>query len=182
MDWINTGDINPQQGTTFYRDPAFDAQGDFSAEVIEVINETAVGGDEKRLLLRQGMFFLSRENFASALATVGARLDGNEITRGDIEDGDRFEIRSEEGLRELFVAGHAYGGLQGPDLESLVQIGKDEPYDQDRKFPGERSFFRAGTSIWQILSAEMDAFPLPEGMPRARPYKVDEPEDDGLSM
>jgi hypothetical protein len=179
MNWINTGDIDPQQGTAFYRAAHIDETGDFNAEAIEVISERNVGGDEKRFLLRMGDFFLSGKNFNSALQTVGARLDGAQIVRGDGQGDDRFAVTSDEGLRELFIAGHAYGGLQGPEWEILAQIGKDDEYDQDRKFPGERHIYRAGTSIWAVIAHELPGFDLPEGIAAARPYRYDEPEEVG---
>lgn len=179
MDWINTGDINPQQGTAFYRAAQIDESGDFNAEAIEVISERDVGGDEKRFLLRMGDFFLARKNFESALQTVGARLEGTQIVRDGAGEGERFAMTSEEGLRELFIAGHAYSGLQDPEWDLLIQIGKDEDYDQDRKFPGERHMYRHGTSVWAVIANELPGFELPEGVTAARPYRYDEPEEDG---
>ncbi|MBW3243682.1 hypothetical protein KUV57_13500 [Epibacterium sp. DP7N7-1] len=177
MDWINTGDINPLQGTAFYRKAQIDENGDFNAEAIEVISEQNVGGDEKRFLLRMGDFFLAKENFASALDTVGARLDGMQIIRDTADGNERILMTSEEGMRELFIAGYAYSGLQSPEWDLLIQIGKDEEYDQDRKFTGERHMYRAGTSVWAVIANELPGFELPEGVTSARPYRYDEPEE-----
>lgn len=167
--WVNTGDINPRSGTAFMREPEIDTRG-FRAECIETVSESNVGGDEKRILIRQGDVFLSRQNFESALDTVGARLEGSEIVRPDNYGNDaRFEIASEEGLRELFSAAHAYGGIEEDNLSALIQIGEDDPMDQDRRFPGDITVYPEGSSIWSIIENEASGFDYPHGKPPVSP-------------
>lgn len=177
MDWKNVGDANPRNGGKFFREAAIDRNGDFSAECIETINETVVGGDEKRVLIRQGVVFLSRDNFQDALETVGARLEGDEIVRpGHNADEERFLILSDEGLTELLQAAHAYAGIDDLHLETLVQIGEDDIYDQDRKFPGDITVYPHESSIWSIIEREANGFDYPHGKPPAEPLPVaDEP-------
>ena len=184
MSWMNVGDVNPQQGTLIYQDPEI-SNGDFTAEAIETVNERNVGGDESRFLIRRGTVYLAEENFASALETVGARIEGDEIVRPDHHGGEeRFPIRSEEGMRELLIAAHAYGGIDDVDIESFVQIGPDTPYDQPRKFTGDLFVYRAGSSPWSVIAQEAevgDEFEPAEGVPKARLVRVVEAEEDAPS-
>lgn len=184
MSWMNVGDVNPQQGTLIYQDPEI-SNGDFTAEAIETVNEQNVGGDESRFLIRRGTVYLAAENFASALETVGARIEGDEIVRPDHHGGEeRFQIRSEEGMRELLIAAHAYGGIDDVDVESFVQIGPDTPYDQPRKFTGDLFVYRAGSSPWSVIAQEAevgDEFGPAEGVPKARLVRVVEAEEDAPS-
>lgn len=177
MDWKNVGDANPRNGGKFFRDAAIDRNGDFSAECIETINESVIDGDEKRVLIRQGIVFLSRTNFQDALETVGARLEGDEIIRpGHHADEERFSVTSEEGRTELFHAAHAYAGIDDVHLESLVQIGEDDIYDRDRKFTGDITIYPYEASIWPIIEREANGFDYPHGKPPAEPLPAaDEP-------
>jgi hypothetical protein len=185
MSWTNVGDVNPQQGALIYQDPEI-SNGDFTAEAIETVNEQAVGGDESRFLIRRGTVYLAEENFASALATVGARLEDEEIVRPDHNGGEeRFPIGSEEGMRELLIAAHAFGGIDNVDIESLVQIDPYTPYDQPRKFTGDLCVYRAGSSPWSIIAQEAevrDDFGPAEGVPKARLVRVVEAEEDPSLM
>jgi len=159
MRWTNVGDINPTSGALLFQEAAIDASGDFSAEAAESICETSVGGDESRHLLRQGTVFLAARNFASALETVGARLDAaaGKIIRADHHGGEvTVDLTSEDGLRELFQAAHAYGGIDNVNIEVYVQIGRDEAYDAPRKFGDDPIQYRRGTSLWTIMEQELE--------------------------
>ena len=177
MTWKNVGDINPREGGKFVRNPEIGASGNFTAECIETINETTVGGDEKRILIRQGIVFLVEKNFQDALDTVGARLVGDEIVRpGHYGEEERFPISSEEGLIEMFHAAHAYGGIDDLDLQVVVQIGEDEVYDQEKRFGDEVTVYPYESSIWAIIERETNGFDMPHGKPPAEPLPAaDEP-------
>ncbi|WP_027234121.1 hypothetical protein [Leisingera caerulea] len=181
MQWVHTGDIKPENGAAYVRNPEIDEGGDFSAEIIECIPETNVGGDEKRHLLRQGTVFLPRKSFKDALATVGARIDGDYIVRpGHHGPDERFAADSAEGLLELFHAAHAYGSVEA-EIEAVVQIGADQDYDQDRKFTGERCIFYHGSALESIIEQVMDGFDYPHGKPKARLLEVEEALEEGMS-
>ena len=181
MRWTNVGDINPTSGALLFQDAEIEASGDFSAEAIESICETAVGGDEGRFLLRRGTVYLAARNFASALETVGAKLEDGQIIRPDHHGGEtRFDMTSPEGLRELFQAAHAYGGIDVVDIEVFVQIGRDEPYDAPHKFGTDPVIFRKGTSLWAIMERELE---IGRGALREHAErKVQAPEHEGLSL
>lgn len=173
MDWTNVGDINPRSGALLFQDPEIDASGDFRAEAIESICETDVGGDECRFLLRRGTVFLAAKNFASALDTVGAKIEAGVISRpGHHADTEVFDIASPDGLRELFQAAHAYGGIGDVDIESFVQIGKDSPYDQPHKLGTDPLVYPEGTSLWAIMAdrLELGEFGPAQGKEPAVPY------------
>lgn len=174
MAWINIGDMSPKSGALVVRDAELD-DGDFRVEAVETTSETSVGGDESVILLRQGEIFLQARDFASALEAVGATLKDGVISRPD-HHGDlaHFGIDSDEGLRELTHAAHAYSGIAEADITSLVRIGFPTPYDQDPRFDGEMTFYPEGTSLWSIMRLELDGFDYvapDEGEPtKADPY------------
>lgn len=162
MPWQNVGDINPS-GALLFQDANIDASGDFCADAVQSICETAIGGDEKRFILRRGDVFLSAKNFSSALDTVGARLEGSQIIRpGHHGDDESFDISSTEGLRELFHAAHAFKGIEGPEYESFVQIGPDTEYDQPKKFGEDPIIYVEGTNLWAIIADRMEIPDLEE--------------------
>lgn len=157
MHWTNVGDINPTSGALLFKDAKIEASGDFTAEAIESICESAVGGDEGRFLLRSGTVYLAARNFASALDTVGAKLEQGQIIRPDHHGGEmRFDLTSPDGLREMFQAAHAFGGIDVVDIEVFVQIGRDQPYDAPHKFGTDPVIFRSGTSLWTIMERELE--------------------------
>ncbi len=175
MGWKNIGDISAKSGTLLVRDAELD-DGGFRVDAIETICETTVGGDDSTFLIRQGEVFLKARDFASALDTVGAKLDGDMISRPDHHGGiETFAVDSDEGLLELCHAAHAYGGIDDAGT-SLARIGFPTPYDQDPKFDGEITFYPEGTSLWAIMRLEMDGFDyFPEDEPAdttAVPYET----------
>jgi len=176
MAWKNIGDMSPKAGALVVRDAALD-DGDFRAEAVETISESNVGGDESVILLRQGEIFLQARDFASALETVGATIKDGVISRPD-HHGDltHFAVDSDEGLRELTHAAHAYSGLADPEITSLVRIGFPTPYDQDPKFDGEMTFYPEDTNLWAIMRLELDGFdyvaPDEDTPGKAEPYET----------
>lgn len=164
MDWKNYGDMDPRQGAFLVRNPSLDRNGDFTAECIETVCENNVGGDESRFMIRQGNIFLSAKNFASALDVIGSKLeDGVIVTPGHYGE-DLFEkVNSEQGLAFLAGAAHAYAGIDDVEISALVQIGKDEVYDMDRKFEGDLNIYSKNSSLWAIMERELDGFTRPEG-------------------
>jgi hypothetical protein len=156
--WQNMGDISPRAGTSLMRNPEIDVNGDFTSEIVETISESTVGGDESRILIRQGEIFLAAKNFASALETVDAKIEGTLITRPNHNGGtDTFEVTSDEGMTELFMAAKAFGSMD-PDIESLVKIGVETSYDQEQKFDGEVTVYPSNRSLWAIMRGELDGF------------------------
>lgn len=156
--WQNMGDISPRAGTSLMRNPEIDVNGDFTSEIVETVPESNIGGDESRFLIRQGTLFLAAKNFASALDTVGAAIDGMSITRPDHHGGsERFDLTSDEGLKELFMAAKAYGGIE-PDIETFVKIGVETAYDQEQKFEGDVTVYPSNRSLWSIMRRELDGF------------------------
>lgn len=176
MTWKNVGDVSPLNGALLYQDPEI-SNGDFTAEAIETISERNVGGDESRMLIRYGTVFLSAENFASALATVGASLEGDVIVRADHHGGEeRFPISSEEGLREMLLATHAFGGIDNVDIETFVQIGEDSPYDLPKKFGEDPTVYPGDANLWAVVAREAEVPDLPQaqGAPAVDPIDIDE--------
>lgn len=156
MPWQNVGDINAS-GALLFIDAEVNAAGDFSAEAVQSICETAIGGDEKRFILQRGEVYLAAKNFASALDVVGARLEDGQIVRPDHQGNDeRFDIASPEGLRELFHAAHAYKGIEGPEYDSFVQIGPDTEYDQPKRLNDNPVIYAEGTCLWAIIADRME--------------------------
>lgn len=155
--WINLGDVSPEQGTVLMRNAEI-INGAFEAEIVESICETAIGGDETRFLLRSGALYLDDRNMASALQTIGAKIDGRKIT---LEGGSDVDMASDEGLITLFHAAQGSSNMD-VDCELLVKIGKAQAYDQDVKFDTERhgEFLqvRAGTSLWSVMRNRLDGF------------------------
>ncbi|MCW3784294.1 hypothetical protein [Defluviimonas salinarum] len=183
MGWINLGDIDPKCGTVLMRAESAEFDGDFRADAAESVPETCVGGDDAVFLLRSGTVFLSGKNIPSALATVGARLEGDTIVRpGHHGDEERFPMTSAEGLREIFRAAHAFGGIDGIDISSLVRIGLPGRMDREPRFDGEITFYPEKTSLWAIMRRELDGFDLaPEKAPvEATPIDTDDGPYEGL--
>lgn len=176
MTWKNVGDVSPLNGILLYQDPEI-SNGDFTAEAIETLSERNVGGDECRFLVRRGTVHLSAANFPSALDTVGARLEGDTIIRANHHGGEEsFPISSEEGLRELLMAAHAFGGIDNVDIESFVQIGEDSPYDSPKKFGEDPTIYSGDANLWAIVAREAEVADLPQaqGAPAADPVDIDE--------
>jgi hypothetical protein len=173
MDWTDVGDANPKGGVLLFRNAQIDASGDFEAEAVEAICETNVGGDECRFLLRRGTVFLSSVNLVSALKTVGASIFATTIARqGAHGDGASFEVTSEEGLRVLFHAAHAYGGIDSVEIEALVQLGPDMASDLERKFEGDITLYNAGTSLWAILAEELELGDFEKSAGKPKPVRL----------
>jgi hypothetical protein len=173
MDWIDAGDVNPKSGALLFRDAKIDASGNFQAEAIESICETNVGGDECRFLLRRGTVFLSAENLVSALDTVGASIFATTITRpGHHGDDESFDVASREGLREIFHAAHAYGGIDDVDIQALVQLGPDMASDLDRKFDGEITLYGAEASLWAIMAEELELGDFEKSAGKPKPVRL----------
>jgi len=176
MTWRNVGDVNPLNGALLYQDPEI-SNGDFTAEAIETVSERNVGGDECRFLVRVGTVHLSAGNFASALGTVGARLEGDVIVRADHHGGEeRFPVTSEEGLRELLIAAHAFGGIDNVDIETFVQIGEDSPYDLPKKFGENPTVYPGDANLWAVVAREAEVPDLPQaqGAPAVDPIDIDD--------
>ena len=176
MTWKNVGDVSPLNGILLYRAPEI-SDGDFTAEAIETISETNMGGDECRFLVRAGTVHLSAANFSSALATVGAKLEGDMIIRAGHHDGEeRLPISSEEGLRELLIAAHGLGGIDNVDIETLVQIGEDSAYDLPKKFGEDPTIYSGDANLWAVVAREAEVPDLPQaqGAPAADPVDIDE--------
>jgi hypothetical protein len=177
MSWKNIGDISPKNGALLYRDPEITPSGDFTAEAIETISETVMGGDECRILMRRGTVFLSAANLSSAFESAGARLDGTDLVRPG-PDGDvlRMPLSSQEGMGELFRAAHGFGGIDVLDIEAFVQIGEDSPYDLPRKLDLELTIYPGDANLWSVLAREMEVCDLTEaeGAPQAEPVDIDE--------
>lgn len=165
-DWKNIGDIRPESGTLLIRGGEIDRNGDFSIEMVEVIPETAVGGDDSRFLLRSGTGFLAAKNFAGALETIGASIDPGSlaITRPG-HHGDTIVEQAGTGdwIRTMAHAAHAYGGIDDVDISTLVQIGRDQPCSQDRKFTGDIDIFASNSNLWAIMRKELDGFDYDDG-------------------
>jgi len=179
MSWKNLGDINPASGTFLIRNPTINSRGDFEAEAVDVTPESNVGGDDRRFLIRQGNLYLSRDNFSSAVEVLGQRIsaDGKVILTNDGE----IELDSDDGLVELAHATMGYGGIDDVDISTLVQIGVDTPYSQDRKFTGDLVIYRSNASLWSVMERELDGFDYPHGKPKASPIRVvEEPCESGM--
>ena len=160
MAWKNFGDISPRSGTLLGRPETFslDARG-FSGEAVVTIPETAVGGDDQVFLLRQGDVFVSRANLASALDVIGASLQGEDIVQPDHHGNpERHAITSEEGMAILFMAAHAYGGIDNVEISELVRIGPPDPQSSAPRFDGAVTAYAAGSSLWAIMRATFDGF------------------------
>jgi hypothetical protein len=156
-EWRNFGDVDPKQGTFMVRNARIE-DGNFMADSIVVIPESDVGGSDRVFDIGAGDLFLGCEKFASALATVGARLDGSVIIRPGLEGReDRIEPGTREYLDELAYAANAYCGPEY-DYSTLVGIGIPTPYDQSSKFDGEVELFAEGTSLWSIIKTVTDGF------------------------
>jgi len=176
MTWRNVGDVSPLNGALLYQDPEI-SNGDFTAEAIETVSERNVGGDECRFLVRVGTVHLSAANFPSALATVGAKLEGDTIIRTDHHGGEeRFPITSEEGLRELLIAAHAFGGIDNVDIETFVQIGEDSVYDQPKRFAGDPTIYPGDANLWSVVAREAEVPDIPQAQdaPETNPVDIDE--------
>lgn len=145
--WINRGDVSPRQGTRIFDTASadFDQRG-FEIECVDTVPESDVGGSDKVFLVRKGTAFLARENFASALQVIDCRLLENDLI--EMPGADRhgnFEtvgLHSAEGILTLADAVYAYGGIDNVDISVLVSIGLPDRIDQERKFPGETTYFR----------------------------------------
>ncbi|MCE6958761.1 hypothetical protein LAZ40_06830 [Cereibacter sphaeroides] len=183
MTWQNLGDISPRSGTFLVRNPELDPEGDFRAEGVQTVPERQVGGSDDVFLLRQGTIFLARRNFASALEAVGATLEGDRIRRPGQDGEDQvFPLQSVEGLRELCHAAFAYGGIEDPEIASLVRIGFPDPAEPSPKFDGEITVYPEKTSLWAVMRLELDGFDhAPEAEPKAAlPYDTEDGPYAGL--
>jgi len=177
MIWKNIGDVNPKNGALLYRDPEISPCGDFTAEAIETINETVMGGDECRILMRRGTVFLSAGNLSAAVEAAGVRLDGTDLVRpGPDGDERRMPLSSQEGMGELFRAAHGFGGIDHVDIRAFVQIGEDSPYDLPRKLDFEPTIYPGDANLWSVLAREMEVCDLTEaeGAPQAEPVDIDD--------
>lgn len=63
-EWVNLGDINPEQGTLLIRNARVE-DGDFFADVVVVIPESDVDGSDRIFDLIQGDLFLAGKAFVS---------------------------------------------------------------------------------------------------------------------
>lgn len=179
--WINRGDVSPRQGTRIFDTASadFDQRG-FEIECVDTVPESDVGGSDKVFLVRKGTAFLARENFASALQVIDCRLLENDLI--EMPGADRhgnFEtvgLHSAEGILTLADAVYAYGGIDNVDISVLVSIGLPDRIDQERKFPGETTYFRERASLWAVMRAQLDGFDYvaPGTDPEARAEAFDE--------
>lgn len=153
-EWINIGDMDPKQGTSLVRDMTYDGHA-FSADLVQVIPETQVGGSDRIFDINQGNFHLWERDFSSALATIGRKL--NEA--GDIIDNDENTLAkgSQKWLLELAYATQAFCGGEF-ETSTLVGISIPTRVDGEEKFEGEVTLFPAGTSLWAIMRRTCDGF------------------------
>lgn len=165
-EWKNIGDIDLRSGALLIRGGAVDRNGDFSVDIVDVTPKSNVGGDDQRFLIRSGTGFLGAKNFASALEMIGASIDPESLAITVPDHNGDDEVRqegTEEWVRTMADATYAYGGIDDVDISTLVQIGKDGPHFQERKFDGDLHVYYEGSSLSAIMRKELDAFDFEDG-------------------
>jgi hypothetical protein len=164
--WKNIGDINPKSGTLLIRGGELDHNGDFSIEMVDVTPESDIGGDDSRFMLRSGTGFLVARDFQSALEMIDAAIDPESLQismPGHHGDTIVNEAGSEDWITTMALATHAFGGIDNIDIQTLVQIGKDEAYSRDRKFKGDIYVYYTGSNLWAIMRDTLDGFDFDDG-------------------
>ena len=68
------------------------------------------------------------------------------------------------------------GGIDNVDIETLVQIGEDSPYDAPKKFGGDPTIYPGDANLWAVVAREAEVPDLPQaqGAPAADPLDIDE--------
>lgn len=164
MGWINLGDVSPRQGTLLMREGSAEiaSNGDFSAEVVEVIPETHNGGRDRVFRLCQGDVFLSAEWMLAALESVGARLEGDALVVPGPEGQDVTVAAGTPGAEAIMVmAGYGFAGIDGEDVSCVVSIGLPGHMDPDPVFGSPERYYPERTSLWAVMRDVFDGFDHP---------------------
>lgn len=180
--WINLGDIDPENGTFLVdRDTLRLDIGrqSLSARCVAVVPERSFGGASQVFMLQQGVLTLHERDFASALETVGARIEGDDIVApGHGGEDVRTPIDSAEGRQELIHAAHAYGGMPADSEDIVVATDLPCPEEAARDIFGEPDLWYFNPpSLWAVMRDAFGDFDhFPEDAPgRAERLSIDGP-------
>lgn len=171
--WKNVGDINPENGARLIKDMYISTTGDFTCEAVDVNCESNIGGSDNVFLLSHGSLFLSKKNMASALDTIGAKLDGDMIVIQDHYGNDEsHKMDSEQGLMILADAAYAYSGIEDPD-EVVVSIGMPEDMAPRNSWNGELVLFPDKTNLWAVMRKVLDGFDYVDFSEKDKPQEAE---------
>jgi len=125
-DWTYTGDLDLTHGGAYYGP----LEEDF-IECVQVTPLSAAGGYDNKFQIVKGSIYTPREKWAETVKICGYELVERDGVEGLLDCTDAFTPLDTKGGKTMLAdAFLAYYGIErhGYDTETIVQIGKDDPY------------------------------------------------------